>query len=290
MTFGPPGDQWKASSCRKANLLVALCKCLTAMGEAETAPTFSVMMELIGADSRDANCGFFDRVFIHLVALTLHREFCVEHVIPMVTSPCDDNLILVDQMSSADVPVLAASLKGNDGGKYDFMPLAGKLKALANAVAGLPGGVVPTDLQGLTGIGVDETVARLLMQQVFGSTEIFMGIDACKVVCALDMIDWEVLDDVEYRSDLKMNMFQGDHVKNSVQTWLPRGQGIELQQALEALGAAIGTNNGGFWGKQMAAIGQNFKGKDKKDLENVVTEILRFYKFAKCGVRKRCSL
>ena len=175
----------------------------------------------------------------------------------MLLSLKGSSLILVNDIAGADVETLTDALKGDSSGTFNFSQLAGSLKDVATAIVAA-GGTVPTTLDELLELPIDATVARLLMQQVFGSTEIIIGYDTCKVMCAVDLIDWECLEGVEVRSDIKITDLKAAHVKRSLQTWLPRGQGIEFQHAMEALGDVIGPKQKGFLGEATGNHHQNF--------------------------------
>lgn len=196
------------------------------------------------------------------------------------------NYLRVGDVAAATVPHLAAILKGESPADFDFAKLASDVLEVAKNIEAA-GGNVPTTFDELVDCGISDTVAHLLMQQVFGSTEIIIGLDTRKVVCALDLIDWEGLEGVTLRSEIKMNLVTSTHVDRSIHTWLPRGQSLEFQQAMESLGFIIGANKKGFWGRLQAVITKNFKGKDKIKVEAMVNDILRFYKVVKCSERKK---
>ena len=93
-------------------------------------------------------------------------------------------LMTVDQMAASNGDELQNAI----GDGYTGTSIGDDLHSIATELAKV-GGVVPTDKAGLLEIGVDETVTRLLMQQVFGSTELVIGLHTRKLVCALDMFD-----------------------------------------------------------------------------------------------------
>lgn len=188
-------------------------------------------------------------------------------------------------MVNATVDELVDALEGDEGSGYDFNPLATQLLGIASHVVANEG-LVPTDFEEMVEAGVDEVVAQLMMQQVFGSTELIIRLNHIVVVCALDLFDWEQLG-VELKTEIDVKSISAEHVLSSAATWLPRGKGIKFQQALEALGAIIGQNKKGFWGKLQAVITKYFKGKDKAKVEGLVNDILRFYKICKCGAVKK---
>ena len=94
----------------------------------------------------------------------------------------------VETMANLNGPELQAII--ND---IDDMNLVGQdLHAIATEL-NKPDheGVVPSTKKELSSVKVDDNVAALLLQQVFGSTELVVGLHARKLVCALDMFDWE---------------------------------------------------------------------------------------------------
>lgn len=72
--FDEPGEKWKEASREKLELLFTLYKHLKDAEEIEAPLTFSAVMEFIGADVGNTKLDFYDRVFIHLVALILHQS------------------------------------------------------------------------------------------------------------------------------------------------------------------------------------------------------------------------
>lgn len=88
--FEGPGERWEQKSCGKIHLLIQLSRFLKEAGLVELPPTFETVMEFIGADSDtgEKNLAFFDRVFIHLIALMLKRYMYVTLVFQMVVLCC----------------------------------------------------------------------------------------------------------------------------------------------------------------------------------------------------------
>ena len=95
----------------------------------------------------------------------------------------------VPEMAGATEAVLEAAIKGDCD--FDARTLASDLRDIAIALNGRPS--FPTTLDELEDCGIDSVVARQLMQQVYGSTDIVIGLHTRKVVVALDLIDWEDL-------------------------------------------------------------------------------------------------
>lgn len=149
-------------------------------------------------------------------------------------------------------------------------------------------GRIPSTKQGLLGCNVDETVASLLMQHVFGSTELLVGLDTRKLLVALDMVDWEE-SGVKEKTDIKMAKVPAERVRKSLATWLPKGEGRTFQEFIENIGQILGANPVGFWGRLSRTLSQHFSSKDKKELQNMAENIVRFYKVTKSGGRRRPS-
>ena len=190
-------------------------------------------------------------------------------------------LMTVDQMAASNGDELQNAI----GDGYTGTSIGDDLHSIATELAKV-GGVVPTDKAGLLEIGVDETVTRLLMQQVFGSTELVIGLHTRKLVCALDMFDWEE-SGVSCKKDVKLVKIPAGHVTRSLTTWIPKGDGRTFQETMEGLGAAIGGNQIGFWGTLKSVINKHFSQKDKKELLEMATSIVQFYKATRSGGRRR---
>lgn len=150
------------------------------------------------------------------------------------------------------------------------------------------GEYVPTNKKDLILVGVDETVASMMMQHVFGSTDIVVGLHTRKLVVALDMFDWEE-SKVTQKKDVKMAKITAASVKRSLDTWLPLGDRRNFQDTMETLGAQLGDNEVGFWGKLTNTLNKHFSAKDKKSLLDMCNSVLQFYKVTRGGGRKRAS-
>ena len=147
----------------------------------------------------------------------------------------------------------------------------------------------PTTLVQLRDHKVDEHVARCLVQQVFGSPDIVVGLHTRKMVCALDLFDWEEAK-FEKKCNLKMKYISASHVKRSINTWLPKGQGMIFQETMEGLGARIGSNKKGFRGKLQTLLNKRMATKDKQTVMKMADDIVCFYKATKSGGRRKDNL
>ena len=143
-------------------------------------------------------------------------------------------------------------------------------------------GVVPQNKEDLMKLDLDDTVASRIMQNVFGDTDLIVGLHTRKLVVALDMYDWEE-SGVKEKEEVKMAKIPVEHVKKSLLVWIPRGERRSLQDALESLGAAIGRNQSGFWGIYSKIAGSHFSTKEKKQLIDMAESICQFYKAVKGG-------
>lgn len=147
----------------------------------------------------------------------------------------------------------------------------------------------PTTLADLMECNVDEHVARCLMQHVFASTDIVIGLHTRKMVCALDLFDWEGTG-AKQKCDVKMKQVTDAQVKKSISTWLPKGQGMGFQETMESLGARIGGNKKGFRGQLQAVANKRMATKDKQAVMKMADDIACFYKATKSGGRRKCNL
>ena len=146
------------------------------------------------------------------------------------------------------------------------------------------GGDVPTTKEGLTNLGLEDTVVCLLMQHVFGSRELVVDIHARKILTALDMVDWEE-PGFTAKSDIKMVKLNGMKVKRSLLTWLPKGEAASFHDTMHSLGALLSSKTHGEWGKVKAAISRHFVPKEKEALFKMIESIRQFYKATTSGGR-----
>ena len=114
------------------------------------------------------------------------------------------------------------------------------------------------------------------MHGVFGSTDIFIGLHARKIVTALDFFDWEE-SGTSVKSEVKMQSITGKHVKESLKTWMPKGEARFFPELMESLGMLLGADTCGTYGKVKKVINQRFSPADKKTLVIMVDCIIQFY-------------
>lgn len=146
-------------------------------------------------------------------------------------------------------------------------------------------GAVPTTKNGLLAAGVDAAVASLLMSHVFGSTDVVVGLHARKILTALDMYDWEECG-VKEKTDVKMVNIPAGLVKKSLKTWLPKGEGRDFCDLMDAIGGLLQHPPPGAWGKITKCINRVFAPKEKASLLEMVENICQFYKATRGGSKK----
>ena len=205
-----------------------------------------------------------------------------EYTVDILLSLLEKNLLRTENIVAATVEELNAAIKGDS--QFDVGNIGEELLEMAQSLNALE--YVPTREQEFKDCGIDSFVVHTLMQDVFGTTDLIIGLNIRKVVVAIDLIDWEALG-VERRSDVKAKDLTAKHVKESVLTWLPKGLGLDFQKAVEKVGEAIGTNKIGFQGKLQACINKHFKPAEKDKLVAMRDAILRYYKATKCGAKKK---
>lgn len=147
----------------------------------------------------------------------------------------------------------------------------------------------PKELNTVLGHCVNETERALLMQDVFGSTDLIIGTHARKIAVALDLFDWEEFG--EKKSEIKMTMIKAPAVKRSFKTWLGnaalRAEVGNFHNVMHHLGELLGRDAKGDHGRITKVINRHFSTDEKKYLINIVTSITRFYKA--CKKRKKAD-
>jgi len=150
-------------------------------------------------------------------------------------------------------------------------------------------GQVPSTLGELKELKIDETVAGLLVNHVFGSSELVVGLNTRKLMVALDLFDWEE-SGAEQRVEVKMVKVPPNYIKASLNTWLPKGEKGNFQQLMEPLATAIGENKVGFWGSLKRTLTNSFAPKDKDLLLKLAEKIVQIHKSTRCGAAKKLIL
>ena len=185
-------------------------------------------------------------------------------------------------MAASTPAVIQSRIDRDDEAQTVGVPLHGiavKLKAL--------GGKVPCSREELVdAAGLEDALARFVMQGVFGCTELVISLDIREVVCALDLIDWEE-GGATKKDEIKMIKIPGGHVQKSLCVWMPAGHGRTCQDAMDALGDALGSCRVGFWGSLTRIINRHFSPKDKKLLDDMTTSIVQFCKVTRKGGRRK---
>ena len=113
---------------------------------------------------------------------------------------------------------------------------AAQMLALAQKVD-QEGGLVPHTRKALKAMQLDENIAGLLMQDVFGATDIVVGTHGRKIVTALDMFDWEEYADKKV--DIKMAKIPPHAVKKSLKMWIPKGEAGNFHGIMNSLGSIL---------------------------------------------------
>ena len=150
------------------------------------------------------------------------------------------------------------------------------LVAVAKKLVSDYSGNVPSTKVQLKTLGIDDTVASIMMQQVFASTELVVGLHARKILVAVDLYDWEETG-VAQKRDVKMAKVSADHIKKSLKVWLPQHYYAGFHDLMETIGETIGSNQVGMWGRVKGVINNHINTKDKDQLIADLTHITQFY-------------
>ena len=199
-----------------------------------------------------------------------------------------DDIMLMEEMAGAEVENIQTCISCHTGFEDESLEAAQAILAVTTVLVNDHGGKVPQDKDSLLALGVDETVVWKLMQHVFGSTEVIIGLHTRKIVCAIDIHDWEE-SGAEKKSDIKMAKISAGHVKASLSTWFPKGDGRRFQDSMEQLGEAISISRIGMWGRITAAVNRHFPSKEKKELLALLNKITQLYSATKSGGRGKRS-
>lgn len=187
----------------------------------------------------------------------------------------DGNCLFSDEIAGSDEDTLQNYISVEDDTNRASAAI---LFDIAKKVAANEG-AVPQTLKELKAMNVDDTVAALLMQDVFCSTDVVVGLHGRKIVTALDMFDWEEI--AKEKVDIKMAKINPSAVKKSLKTWIPRGEAGDFHGIMESLGVVLARDAKGDWGRVKSCITKHFAPKEKKDLTGWVEAIVQFYKATK---------
>lgn len=150
-------------------------------------------------------------------------------------------------------------------------------------------GNVPCNAADLKALKLDETVIGLLLNHVFGDSDLVIGLNTRKLMVALDLYDWED-SSAEMRVDVKMVKIPSNYIKASLLTWLPTGEKRNFQELLEPLATAVGEHKCGFWGKLTSSLKRHFSPKDKDALVKMSEKIHQLQKSTRVGVAQKLRL
>jgi len=151
------------------------------------------------------------------------------------------------------------------------------------------GGIVPCDASELKELKIDETVMGLLLNHVFGETDLVIGLNTRKLMVALDLFDWEE-SGAEERVDVKMAKVPHNYVRASLLTWIPQGETRHFQELMEQLSSAIGDCKSGFWGSLIKSLKKHFAPKEKDLLQKMAEKVSQFHKATRVGAAKKLRL
>ena len=76
-------------------------------------------------------------------------------------------------------------------------------------------------------------------------------------------------------------------IRQSLETWLPKGDFREFEEAIEGLGAVLGAPKVGFWGKFKSVVNKHYAPAEKKKVMAMAEDIVHFYKAKKSGGRQK---
>lgn len=205
-------------------------------------------------------------------------------------SLAQSDMITAEQIknkSLADVKAVLINLE--EGDEKIAVKLAQSIHALGAALFDQFAGNVPSDPGELKELSLDDTIIGLLMNHVFGESELLIGLNTRKLMVALDLYDWED-SGAEERVEVKMVKIPANYVKASLLTWLPTGEKRNFQELMEPLAAALGEHKTGFWGGLQRALKRHFAPKDKDELQTMADKIHQFYKATRMTTAKKTHL
>ena len=162
-------------------------------------------------------------------------------------------------------------------GEDDSNEIGAEIHRLATELDALDG-QVPTTKEQLKGLGLSDYIVALLLNHVFGSAELLIGMHARKILTALDMVDWEGMSGAKKKSDVKMTQISDSRVANSLMTWLPRGEKGLFHDTMTSIGNLISCQKKGDWGRIRTSVNKHFATKEKETLLAMLEKINQFYK------------
>jgi len=194
----------------------------------------------------------------------------------------EEGLHALQKMAAAAVAAVQDVINNTD----DTTSVGEALFSIATELVNEFNGQVPATKAGLEKAKAEGIVAALVMQCTFGSTELVIGLNTRKVMVVLDLFDWEESGANEL-GEVKMSNVSAAQIKHSLDSWIPKGERRTFQDTMEALGAVIGGNKVGSWGKSNKRVSNRFSPEDKKALLNMTTSISQFCKSVKSGGKGR---
>ena len=279
-----PGAKWRDSNLHKLKLLMAISREMQSEGLIPQRVTFSGLMEYIEGTT---TLEFNTRVFLYLIGLIVYRQSnSFEGMVNILLHFYHNDMLTPAAVIAEDEKEgssLATIIGDIDGDAQASAPTV--LKMCKELVKDPYNGVIPSSPAALEAVGLHESVSTPLLQRVFGCTGLHCGLNLRKLVCAIDLYDWEAAG-VLSKLDLKMTKVPAAHVQKSVLTWVPQGERLAMQDLLEELAFAIGSRKQGFWG-QYERMAKRHTPKDKKILMDAATDIVHFYKAVRSGGKRR---
>lgn len=207
-------------------------------------------------------------------------------VITILIRFIDDELWVCEQMIETSAQDKMCDIINDETETDNGRMIARELESIAESLQEKHDGIVPNNKKDLLALfSTDDTTARLLLQQVFGSTELVIGLRARKICTALDMFDWEETG-ISQKTDLKMVKISAASIKRSLKTWMPKGTGSEFHDVIDTLGSFMAADRRGDWGKCCKHMSHHFSSKDKAILEDMYLSIMRFHKATKARKKK----
>jgi len=218
-----PGAKWRDSNLHKLKLLMAISREMKSEGLIPQQVTFSGLMEYIKGTAT-STLEFNTRVFLYLVGLIVYRRSTFEGMVNILLHFCHNDMLTPAAVIAEDkkeCSSLATIIGDIDG---DAQASAPTVLTMCKALVKDPyDGVIPSSPAALEAMGLNENVSTPLMQRVFGCTGLHCVLSLRKLVCAIDLHDWEAAG-VLSKLDLKMTKVPAAHVQKSMLTWVPHAR------------------------------------------------------------------